>query len=231
MKGLVSKQAHALDLVFIHIHKTGGKSVSRILEDVYGSSHYRINQNVLRENKLVEIPGDDSVVPYSTRVLSGHLTFRSVKPILGNQTKVITWLRHPVDRVISNYLWRKHLNQEGRSSNYPLTSPDLTIEAFIHLERNQNRMSRFLRDLNLEDLFYIGFLESFDEDIQTLSTLLNWPEIQLHHINKRIRQDGTDPKFSSEVITAIEALNAEDIELYKKARSISDERKIQLSGQ
>lgn len=209
-----------LDLIFIHIHKTGGKSISKILEDVYGKKHFRINRSYLRRNELHHLDRHSQHIPSRTRVLSGHLTYEESKRIARPETKWITWLRDPVDRVISNYYWRLKLNNTRSDLKGPMSDPDLSLEQFYRFPENQNWMSMFLDGIPLESFFFIGFLESFDEDVQTLGEMMRWNDTPHYHINKNVNFKPDKPEIPSSVKEAIAKLNAMDMELYDRAKKL-----------
>ncbi len=211
-----------LELIFIHIHKTGGKSMSQVFEDVYGkSSTFRLNQNVFRGLKPSEV-NLRTLIPGRTNVLSGHLPYPYLQQIVKeDRPKLVTWLRDPVERVISNYYWRLSLDR-SKAAEEGIAYTDMTLDEYIHIPKNQNRMSTFLEGLVLTDLFFIGFLESHDQDMEALAQKLNWLSLPRIHTN-------INPAFNKEprIITAeireeIKRLNQQDLELFQEAISLKD---------
>lgn len=203
-------------LIFIHIHKTGGKSLLKVFDSVYGSENVmRFNRNRLRKSQLDVIP-HTVIEEDQPTVLGGHFTFREVHNIYtASEAKIITWLRHPVERVISNYKWRTHLNILQKMDK-PL--PD--FESFIQKKKNINRIQRFLEGKNISEFDFIGFQHRMKEDIQLLAKTLKWTDYNYFHVNAISNIKLPKIEIHSDMIDAISALNQADIELYQEALSL-----------
>ena len=195
--------------------------MSAILQEVYGQkTTFRLNQNVFRGSTPDEVDLRD-LFPDSTKVLSGHLPYPFLREIVEQDNpRLITWLRDPVERVLSNYYWRLNLDRSNRLEQNLDPAKDMTLEEFIYIPKNQNRMSTFLEGLSLNDLFFLGLMETYDRDLEALAHKLNWKKVPRIHTNvnptfiKEPRQ--VSPDLRSEMIR----LNALDIALYQEARSL-----------
>ena len=95
-----------IELISIHIPKTAGRSFHEVLKRVYGGSldkRYEKKHFFPDPVKKEQLSG---VLPAGIRGIHGHLTISQVRHLIDkNQPKVITWVRNPVDRVISNYYY------------------------------------------------------------------------------------------------------------------------------
>ena len=203
-----------LDIVFLHIHKTGGKSISRILSEKYGSTYARVNRAHLKRNHIDKlVPG---ILDFSsnTKVLAGHLRFQEVRHLLTSETKLITWLRHPVDRVISNYYWDIKRFEEGKTD----TKPSPSLEEYAMQSEHQNWMTYFLDGLKLEDIYFIGLLETIDNDLSHMSEMLGWSDYDLHHINRNQLSSKSKPGVTKLQRELIASLNQSDMQLYEEAK-------------
>ncbi len=93
-----------IELISLHIPKTGGRSVRRVLKNIYGDSlDLRHEKNeFFPDNK--QTPPLDPGVPQHIRAIHAHLSIRQFMPIIeAHRPRVITWVREPVERLISNY--------------------------------------------------------------------------------------------------------------------------------
>lgn len=118
-----------------------------------------------------------------TKVLHGHFPFNKIERIYKkNKTYLITWMRDPVERVISNYYFFIKRVQDNSLPNTANRKNETLLEYARH-EDNRNRMSYFLSGLELSDIDFIGFTEYFDDDLDALADLLGWGNVASVHLN------------------------------------------------
>jgi hypothetical protein len=213
-----------IELISIHIPKTGGQSFYNILQQVYGdelSIYYRRREYeaVMRQHRRFEEGLEDHL-----KVLHGHLYYKEVKR-LHRQTnaKVICWLRDPVERVISNYnffksrLERPDLNPEVARLN--AHRKEETLLEYAGRRHTRNRMHKFLKGLPLEQLFFIGFLEHYAQDLGRLQEKMGWEEIDIPFLNQGRRQK--KESLDTATLKKLESWNRKDIKLYDRARKMA----------
>jgi len=212
----------SLELVSIHIPKTAGTSFRNILKGVYGEERViRVDITLPSEKTpYSSCPEPPPVLPKGTKVIHGHFRFRDVaeKYKLRRDIPVITWVRNPVERVISNYFYlqkilRDIIREEKRSVNI-LSKMEKSLIEYARADINRNRISKFLEGLNLEDLLFVGIQEYFSEDLKYLAELLGWEGYEEYFHNTSIEQKKPVPE---DLRKEIEALNEEDMNIYRKA--------------
>ena len=208
-----------VDIVSIHIPKTAGLSFREILFKVYGKDGvYAKNRGELQKEGIT-IEGS---IPKSIRVFHGHLHYAELKGIIGPESRIITWFREPVKRVISNYYY----NITHEFPKRKLENPDLkkfSLEEFIEKPNRQNVMSQFLEGISLEKIFFLGFQEDFNSDLGILARKLswedeNWKKNERLNDNSKVRDSA--PETSQEIIDRIKEVNQKDIELYHRALAL-----------
>jgi len=211
-------------LVSIHIPKTAGTSFIHSLKKQYGYKKVvRIDSNANRTN-FNKIPEDKAYVYKNTAVIHGHFPIDLLKAhvTLSDDIPIITWLRDPVERVISNYYYlRKRLDEELKEEKKGLNIlPRMrrSLLEYAQDERNCNRISKFLKGINLEDFFFIGIVENYDNDIQELGRRLNWSALEIVTHNKT----GTSnkPVVDEQTKALIRSYNKEDQVLYERALTL-----------
>ncbi|MEA3476692.1 MAG: sulfotransferase family 2 domain-containing protein [Bacteroidota bacterium] len=194
-----------LELISIHIPKTGGRSFHEILRNVYGQG-----------------------LDKKTKAIHGHLTIAKVKGIIEEEhPKVITWVRDPVDRVISNYYFFMKRIREGKTTEKQRKKIDYSLPEYAGQVKRRNRMTEILHGIPLEDFYFIGLMERFEEDIIELASKIGWPKIDsIPHIN-----DSTSFKLNNDCKTQyndidenmrqeIAKLNELDIKLFDDIKNL-----------
>lgn len=211
-------------LISIHIPKTAGTSFFHSLKKQYGNqkvARIDIYDNRIRINK---IPVDSAYVYKNTTVIHGHFTIDSLNNYLSLpvNTPIITWLRDPVERVISNYYYLskrldEELMEEKKGLNI-LSKMRRSLLEYAQDERNCNRMSKFLKGIDIKDFFFIGTVENYDEDIQELGRKLNWStlEIVTHNITGTSNKSVVDEQTKA----LIRSYNKKDQALYEQALAL-----------
>lgn len=93
-------------LIFLHIPKTAGTTINAILENNFpANSRFYVNPNPIMESKA-KLTSMDEESKYGIRLLYGHMGFGWHK-LLPTKCKYVTFLRDPVERVISHYNYVK----------------------------------------------------------------------------------------------------------------------------
>jgi len=93
-------------LIFLHIPKTAGTTINNILENNYPiNSRFYINPSNTKESRsiLAEMPEESKS---NIRLLYGHMGF-GWHNLLPTKCNYITFLRDPVERVVSHYNYVK----------------------------------------------------------------------------------------------------------------------------
>lgn len=208
-----------LELLSVHIPKSAGTSFRNTLKDVYGEKHV-VRTDISMQNgdlMLNEVPVNPPVLPVDVRVCHGHFRLKEFYEMFPEHTQlpVITWLRNPAQRVISNYFFlvqqiEQELidkdKQQGKWKRMQRTLPEFAADP-----RNQNRMSFFLEGKNIDDYLFVGITEDYNNDLQRLAKLLNWDNAPSFEHNKtRNKKEVTD----SELISQIEKWNQKDMDIY-----------------
>ncbi|MFK5982022.1 MAG: sulfotransferase family 2 domain-containing protein [Flavobacteriaceae bacterium] len=209
-----------VELVSIHIPKTAGTSFIHSLKKQYGNqkvARLDINKNRININK---IPLEKAYIYKKPAVIHGHFTIQLLQnyQTLPPKTPIITWLRDPVERVISNYYYLykrldEELNEEKKGLNI-LSKMRRSLLEYAHDEKNQNRMSKFLKGIEIDDFFFIGIVENYNQDINELGKKLNWSNLEIVQHNKTGKSYKS--KVDENTKTIIRSLNQEDQLLYDK---------------
>jgi len=112
-------------LVFLHIRKTGGISLQKLIQDqfpgkFYGQDHSALKEKIkIKKSEIEDIPNGSAVANHWT-----YDDFKSIK----DRCNFVTIVRNPVDRIISAYNFYKKYSEEGNSfSNYINNNKNINI--------------------------------------------------------------------------------------------------------
>jgi hypothetical protein len=217
-----------LELLSVHIPKTGGRSFGEVLKREYGDATdlRQRRSDFFPDGRFGELKLD--VFPSHIRCIHSHLSVRQLMPLIDKYSpKVITWLRDPVERIISNYYFFMQRIREGNANEKQMRKRDYTFMEYATEGRKSNRMSEILEGLELKDFFFIGILENFDADLKELSAKMGWSYsgVPIH------KNSNYDFKMNNDCATQykdidkfmrfdLEQLNHRDVELYNEVKAM-----------
>lgn len=195
----------------MHIPKTGGTSFYDVLARNFDSVSPLLKR---RDGRL----GNGKYEWSQWRVcdvVHGHFKYDEIRSVMEEGDRLITWVRHPVDRVISNYhhfirsITTDIVNPEMAEWNL-LRKNDSLLE-YAGLEDNQNRMTNWFGESGLEEYEFIGILENYQNDMDELAKLMNFSDSQAPLLNTAPQNN----EVSSKNRRVIEDWNEDDMRLYK----------------
>ena len=210
----------------MHIPKTAGTTLRYTLynhtrsEDIYPS--YDTLQN--KQNGKYK-PGKDFIAegmqelfPSKFHLLMGHLPYQFQKHF-AIKPKVISFLRDPLQRTISNILHLKRKNPRFSA----MSPEEIFIDRRTGLENMQCRLfgyhkrrDNFNQALeNLDKSAFIGITERFEESIELLNQIFNWPLVARKPMNKTIKSTESEisPLFKEQLLEGLK----KDYILYHRA--------------
>jgi hypothetical protein len=210
------------DVVFTHIPKTAGTSVrnaiAAALPDAVNVFDYGANTDSV-EGKFVNAYKLDARTPEGLLALRrkfersqrlfvcGHVA--AVKYLRAfHPASFITFLRDPVERVVSAYKHHvKLLNFKG------------SFAEFYQQPGQINTQSRLLRSIDLRDIGFIGLTERMPEMYAALSRHL---DVELKGRKDNVGSRGGGPELDEGTRSRLVALNDEDMELYRHVEANLD---------
>jgi hypothetical protein len=207
-----------LEIIYLHIPKTAGTSILELLEQHYTQESilsvkrklFMENSGQKPENLLL------SLCHEKVKVLHGHFTWQESRLVREKfpQALCITFLRNPIDRVRSNYLYFLKRIAENKVNPQQVSRARETLLEYAQLPESQNRMCHFLEGSQASDFCFVGSFENFQKDSENLAEKLG---ISYKRIPKANANPLFDPKSSLTLreVQILEALNKEDRQLYE----------------
>jgi hypothetical protein len=200
-------------IVSVHIPKCGGISFQHVLRRVYGNRRVWLNYGTFfdRENARYDL------IPRGTVCVHGHFladAFDDVVP----QPDLVTWLRHPVDRVVSNFHHFQRHPDPANPCSRALFEQRLSLEDFAELEGVRNMAARYLAGKPLADFHFVGIMERYAESLRLFGESFGVrvpDEPPLENVNPdRLTDHYPIPRGTYDHILA---LNLKDLALYEEA--------------
>ncbi|MDT8318412.1 MAG: sulfotransferase domain-containing protein [bacterium] len=160
-------------------------------------------------------------------VVHGHLM--PVKYLLlsaRQDIKFVTWLRNPVDRVVSNYYYWKKTYKVGRSHalHSRIVEENWSLEQFCFSPEMRNVYYQYLWGFPKENFDFIGITEFFEEDLNYFSgKYLGGDKLQTTRVNVGESRNGKydlDPEFRRK----LELHHSLDMDLYRYAVEMREKR-------
>jgi hypothetical protein len=236
-------------LAFVHIPKTAGATTKVMLANAYSrdavrdAGNYVTGESKTEQRVAFRSGGWDRWRQRGGRATVGHVPYGLYRRYLPADTRYMTFLREPVERVLSYY--HRHLRLTGtgidrhrQRRGLPLVSS--LEEAFDRrLPEVCNIATRFLcgdpsplgalpdaaldvAKENLRAFAFVGIQERFEESIVLLQRRLGLglvPYVDLHVSDDRLRVEDLSP----ELHLLIREHNQLDAELYEFALGLFDE--------
>lgn len=226
-------------IFFLHIPRTGGTTVDAIFFNNIPQSEII---RVYKDNEYHEHSFHNSDELTKIRYITGHLLLQNYNPlkIYDTEVNVFTFLRNPLDRLISEYTFYKtwpknHLYKIINEGNISFLDYLISKEKILKY-RGKNFMTRCISGKSFisgkhpyaalgsakrqleKSFFFFGILEFFNESILLLSDIIKLKNIFFKQHNKLVQ--GVKKEISeNEKAVALE-LNRADCELYSFARDL-----------
>ena len=237
-------------VIFLHIPKAAGTTLYNIMgrqypraaiHDIYGID---LDELKAAYDEFKALPQEERD---KISLLRGHVAF-GIHEYFRRPTTYVTMLRHPVERLISQYFYvlrkpKHYLYEEIKSKNMGLAEY-VTSGITSELVNGQTRLLSGIMETadvgfsdpsvssdvletakkNMREHFVtVGLAEHFDESLILMKRLLGWSNVfyARDNVTKGRPVQNEIPK---ETIRLIEKHNEADMELYESAQKTFNER-------
>jgi len=221
-------------LIFLHIPKTAGTTLNRIIEwqyspfAIFTMDPYRIRATAERLKRLPEGRRRRLLV------VRGHL-FYGIHEFLPQGATYITMLREPVARVLSAYYFilRRPLHPLHRKLKRERLGVEDCLRLFPQRHNLQCRLIAGVKDTAIADerlldmakenltksFSVVGISERFEESLMLMAKTFDW-EIPFY---KNCKVSKTRPQIDPGTVEMIRDHNRLDVELYEFGKGLFEE--------
>jgi hypothetical protein len=221
-------------LIFLHIPKTAGTTLNRIIErqyspfEIFTMDPYRIRATPERLKRLPE--GRRRRL----RMVRGHM-FYGIHECLPQGATYFTMLRDPVRRTLSAYYFilRRPLNPFHRKVKKERLGIEDCLRLFPQRNNLQCRLIAGVKDTAIADerlldkakenltksFSVVGISERFEESLMLMATTFEW-EILFY---KNWKVSKTRPQIAPSTVEMIRNHNRLDVELYEFGKGLFEE--------
>jgi hypothetical protein len=216
------------NLIFLHLPKTGGSTLHAYLERQYNLENTFtikvVNKNELNTQEFISLNDSERK---KIKLLKGHMNFGLHKYLYG-ESKYMTFLRKPEERIISFYYYA--LNSKNHRLNKTLINEQISLVDFISQlndkdtnngqiryisgidDTEQNMLEKAMENID-KHFSFIGLQEKFDESLLLLSRIYKWGTPYYKTLNKTNKPESSK-QLPLDVKTLINDLNRGDNILY-----------------
>jgi Sulfotransferase family len=199
-------------ILSLHIPKTAGVSIRNVLKEHYGPGF------VLWYWQITDAWGRvQPEVPPGTTCVHGHFVADQLAAKFP-EARLITWVRDPVERVVSSYHHRLRDPDWQHPVCHELHQKKLSLVEYAALPLVRNEMATFMGTKQPADFWFIGIMEHFERSFRLMTDLLGIKEAPLRRDNVNPDKKMERYELAPEVRAEIWRLNALDAAIYEECR-------------
>ena len=226
-------------LIFQHLPKCGGTTFNSILMQNY-TEEETFSIEVVTPTKL----NTDDFISLSDsekekiNLVKGHMEFGLHENFVA-KADYITFLRDPIERIVSFYYYVKRRPNHGLFRTNDFTDKTTLHEFVTKIKRGDinNGQIRFISGIddteekmleraicNIDNHFsHVGLLERFDESILLLQKMYNWKK-PYYKVSNKTNNRKSVSNIKPETLQAIKELNNGDFILYNKMAKLFEQQ-------
>ena len=231
---------------FIHIPKTAGSSFRQEL-----ATRLKPEANIVVDRTASDLPHRERLVAAvkgfladpqykNARFASGHVPHVVARPIFTQRKplRLVTMLRDPVERVISDFRYQRtevHSGREESLRRFP------TFESYIREVGTQNKMYKFLRESPQQDVAgtiawleqnfaFVGVTEDYNWSLSLLFRLLAIKEKPSVYTRKTVDNADNQIEDLEKLRPLIMESNKLDMQIYRHFRQRLNGAKRAMRG-
>jgi len=211
-------------IISLHIPKTAGTSFRIALKEHFGDSltedyetrPFRLNYDIAKKNAEKFNRKINGKKYLKVKCIHGHFLALKYANFKNLDATFITWLRDPVERLISNYyhITRGQKDVKGTFS-YLVHTENWDLETYCLHPLNRNPYEKIFRDFGIENFDFVGIVENYLGDLKFFSENYLHKPLNIYFENQKpeFQHSNIDSGFRKK----IEKFHSIDLEIYQQA--------------
>lgn len=206
-------------ILSVHIPKTAGVSFRKILAQLYQEDF------MLKYWQMTDAYGQVvTSIPGNVRCIHGHYSPDVLLPLYPN-ARLITWVRDPVERVVSSYFHRLREPDWQHPVTRELHEKKLSLVEFASIELMRNEMARYIGARPIEDFAFIGLVEAFEDSLAWFCRKFGFARTAIPRENCNPERQTNRYAIDAATRRKIAALNEQDFEIYRVVTRLNERAK------
>ncbi|MBC7367529.1 MAG: sulfotransferase family 2 domain-containing protein [Undibacterium sp.] len=201
-------------IISVHVPKCAGTSFRHVLAELYGDALW-LNYGAIFSREQFRA----DVVPAQATCIHGHFFADAFDSFVSAESsKLVTWVRHPVDRVVSHYYHFLRSPDMRDDCCCALYERGLKLIEFAELDWMRNEATRYLAGKSIEQFAFVGVAERFEESLSVFADDLGWPlSLEVPRVNTNPDRKTASYELSADDYEQIINLNTLDLMWYRRA--------------
>jgi hypothetical protein len=196
-------------LLSVHIPKCAGVSFRTTLAQLFGAGF------VLHYWNITDAWGRHQAdIPPDTTCIHGHFAAHILAERYPD-APLITWVRDPVERVVSSYYHRLRTPDWRHPVSIELHAKKLTLLQYAELKLVRNEMARFFGNMRPADFTFIGLVDDFDASVDRFYEKFQLPRLPVPHENINPERRTRFYELRDDELRQLLDLNQDDLNLYQ----------------
>jgi hypothetical protein len=199
-------------LISVHVPKCAGTSFRLLIDKLYGNGVWH-NYGIIFSKESAKA----DAIPTGTQIIHGHFLADAFDEILPTR-RYLTWVRHPVERVVSNYYHFLRSPDMRDDCCRQLHEGKLNMRQFSDLDWMQNEISRYLAGKAFDEFEFVGVSEEFEESMRLFCATFGFAGFkEFPRANTNPERMGGNYALSGDDFAYIADRNRADLAFYEEA--------------